>query len=312
MPSSIEKKGRPILGEVEASAYKILSQNKMPIDIRGLFGDQYGRGVINKDSAYVADLKKKFAKQNSPEENEIKKLAELFEMLLAQLVELENWLGEDVFITETSEFDDFRAGIDAVVEILRDGAFSHVGLAIDVTFSEKQLEKKLERIRDEIDYYELPKVKYFISQGGDFKGELSNIPRVVVAVGRKDINELATLWLDIDFLRKRIHGKQTGAETDKLRVRLREAQAKLVNHPLQIEILAQIELQIETFASYTTRKNKSRESEKFRNILSIIRSIKAQKKEIANRPMTKDWPMASFRQVANTLDYLFPKPFSDF
>ena len=132
------------MSEVESSAHQILSKNRTPTDISGLFGNQYGKDVINKDLGYVADLKKKFAKQNSPEEKEIKKLAELFEMLLSQLVELENWLGEDVFITETSEYDDFFAGIDAVVEILRDGAFSHIGLAIDVTFSAHQIQKKLE------------------------------------------------------------------------------------------------------------------------------------------------------------------------
>ena len=107
MPSQTEKVGRSTLSEVESSAHQILSKNRTPTDISGLFGNQYGKDVINKDLGYVADLKKKFAKQNSPEEKEIKKLAELFEMLLSQLVELENWLGEDVFITETSEYDDF-------------------------------------------------------------------------------------------------------------------------------------------------------------------------------------------------------------
>ena len=217
-------------------------------------------------------------------------------------------MGQDVFILETSEFDDIRAGIDAVVEILRGGAFSHLGLAIDVTYGKQQIEKKLERIRNEIDYYDLPRVKYFISQGGDFKGELGNIPRVVIAVSRKQINELASLWLNIDFLRKRVHADKAG-KTANLRARLRELQTKLVNHPLQIEVLAQIELQLETFANYATWKNKERKGEKFKNILSIIRMIQTGKKEIKNNPATKNSPTTSLDQVARTLDYLFALPF---
>ncbi len=297
------------LNEVETKAHATLSKGKEPMDIEKFFGSHYKD--VSADLKYVTDRKKAFAKENSPDRQEAKKLAELFEMLLAQVIELENWLGDDVFIMETSEFDDFKAGVDAVIELLRDGAFSHLGLAIDVTFSQKQVEKKLERIRDEIDYYELLKVKYFVSQGGDFKGELSNIPRVVIAIGRKDINELASLWLDIDFLRKRVHQTKAGKESDTLRLRLREAQGRLANHPLQIEMLAQIESQLEAFARHASTKEKYKKSEKFSSMLAIIHTIRSGKKKIENAPETQSWPMTSYHQIDEALNRLFPRPTGD-
>ncbi|MBI4160336.1 MAG: hypothetical protein HY506_00315 [Candidatus Yanofskybacteria bacterium] len=300
------------LTEVERRAHEILSKNKSPMDTKRLFPDYKD---IDADLRYVAEHKKEFIRTNTPAQQEAKKLAELFEMLLAQLAELQNWFGDDVFIMETAEYDDIRAGIDAVIEILKDGAFSHLGLAVDVTFSEKQVEKKLERIRDEIDYYELPEVKYFISQSGDFKGRLSNIPRVVVAVNRKNLGELASLWLDLDFLRKRLlqaTQEQNKKTSEEIRGRVREIQNKLAKHPLQIELLAQIELQLETFARYASSRSKSKKSEKFLNVLAIIRMIRNNKKDIENTPETKIWPMASFHQIDEVLTGLFPQPAADF
>lgn len=304
MPSRAEKSEQFVLNEVEARAHQMLTKERSPINIGAVFGDKYKDSVIKEDLDYVSNLKREYAK-SSPGEKELKKLAELFEMLFARLVELENWLGDDVFVTETSEYDDFRAGIDMIVELLKEGAFSHLGLAIDVTFSSKQVEKKLERIRNEIDYYELPQVKYFVSQGGDYKGELNNVPRVVVAINRKQLMELTSLWLDIDFLRKRISQASPGKGLLDLKSRLAATQEKLANHPFQIEILAQIELELETFVKYAARKQKTKISEKFKNMLAIIKAIRGGKKKIEDTVETKTWSMSSFHQIDSTLDWLF-------
>ena len=294
------------LSEEEVKAHELLRKDRKAMDIMAVFGGRYGEANIKNDLEYVRGRKAIFGKENIPGEEQSKKLAELFEMLFAKLTELENWLGEDAFIMETSEYDDIYAGIDMVVEILRDGAFSHLGLAIDVTFSVDKIDKKLKRIKDEIVNGELPTVRYFVSEQGDFKGELSNVPRVVVAVDRKTLRELASSWLDIDFLRKRLFQAQDQKTKDQLKTRLREIQSKLANHPLQIEVLDQIEIQLKTFATYASREAQIKKSEKFINILSIVRGIRSGKKELEKTPQAKTWPRDSLANLENALDRTFP------
>src|SRR3989344_2362281 len=236
MKHTIETRGFG-LSEEEVKAHELLRKDRKAMDIMAVFGGRYGEANIKNDLEYVRGRKAIFEKENIPGEEQSKKLAELFEMLFAKLTELENWLGEDAFIMETSEYDDIYAGIDMVVEILR---------------------------------------------------------------------ELASSWLDIDFLRKRLFQAQDQKTKDQLKTRLREIQSKLANHPLQIEVLDQIEIQLKTFATYASREAQIKKSEKFTNILSIVRGIRSGKKELEKTPQAKTWPRDSLANLENAIDRTFP------
>ena len=293
--------------EVEQKAYELLAKKRERIELSS-FADLYEKGVIEKDELTVREIEKTFSSDKTKEG--LKKLSELFEVLFSKLVELEDWLGDDVFVVETSTFDDYVNGVDAVAEFLREGSLTHLGLAIDVTFT-SDTQKKITKIRDEIKGGKLPLVRYFVSESGDFRGELSNIPRVVLGTDRKTLDELAELWLDFLHLRKR---KQTLTEREvpfQLTQKIREVKEKLQNHPLQIELLAQIELQLESFGKYAASLGKTDIALKYKSVLAIIRKIRDGKKEIENSPETKTREMKMFHDIEHALNSILPAPASE-
>lgn len=291
------------LSEVERKAYELLGKKRERIEPDS-FIDLYHQETVAEDKARVAGIERQFSPDKT--QIEVKKLAELFEVLFSQLVELEDWLGDDVFIVETSKFDDYVNGVDAVAEFLRDGSFSHLGLAIDITFT-KDTSNKIQRIFREIRNKQLPRVKYFISEGGDFRGELSNIPRVILGTDRKTLNELAELWLDLAHLKKR---KETHS-TPELTQRIREIKERMQKHPLQIELLAQIELQLEMFGKYAAQVGNLDIAEKYKNVLSIINKIRDGKKDIEQSPATQTRDMKMFRDIENSINSNMKLPTSE-
>jgi hypothetical protein len=292
------------LSEIEQKAYELLAKKRNRIDL-DTFADLYDKAGIEANKREVEKLEKGYGAHNTETQIELKKLSELFEVMFSQLVELEDWFGDDVFIAETSKFDDYVNGIDAIVEFLREGSFSHLGLAIDVTFT-KDTGNKIKKIVREIQGNRLPKVKYFVSEGGDFRGELSNIPHIVLGTDRKTLDQLAELILDLNYLKKR---KETQA-SPQLTQQIKEVRAKLQNHPLQIELLAQIELQLERFGEYAARIGKMDIAVKYQSVLSIVRKIRDAKKDIEHSPETETREMRMFNDIEKSLNQNLPSTVS--
>jgi len=263
-------------------AHKSLMRNKEYVDIRK-FSDLYGESVIEEDAKRVEDLEKTFEKEDTPEKKESKKLADSFEVLISQLAELENWLGEDMFLKETSKFDDLINGVDMVAESIKEGRFSHLGLAIDVTFSRNPatIGAKIRRILGEIRSGVLAKVKYFDSEEADIRGELRNIPRVVVGTDKKTLNELADLWLRRNTLREsKFKGDLTDAAMAAVDEQLKTINLQLRNHRIQNHILRQIEFQLEKFSNFAEEQDQKELAEKIRSNLEMIREIVNSKKDV--------------------------------
>ncbi|PJE50767.1 MAG: hypothetical protein COV29_03485 [Candidatus Yanofskybacteria bacterium CG10_big_fil_rev_8_21_14_0_10_36_16] len=289
------------LSEAEEKTHELMIQTNEPIDM-GDFIDLYGSETVERDIQYTEELKKKFNEQDDKNQREIKKLADLFEALISNFVELEDWMGEDIFMVKTSEYDDYKNGVDVVAEFLKDGKFSHLGLAIDVTFG-NYLDKKFQRIKQEIQEGQLTKVKYFMSEGGDFRGELKNIPRVVLATDRATIKELSTLWTDLTFLKGRLKDRrERGGNVSDIREKIQETRDKLKDHPIQLEILHQIRFQLEKFAEHAEKIGQREQlTKKYKATLEIINQIIDAKKDLANKIKEEGYSYSQFDRLQTFL-----------
>lgn len=125
---------------------------------------------------------------------EVHQLAEILEYQILVGLNKYGWFPHCKAI-KSSTFDDIHNGVDAIIEYKGSTEVSHLGLAMDVSFS-NNLDKKLQRIKDDIDHFDgeknrLTEVRYFHSTNSGYKGELHNIARVVAAVDVPVIEDLA-------------------------------------------------------------------------------------------------------------------------
>lgn len=224
-------------------AEKILKENAVKPEI---FTDLYGEKGVADDLNKVEEYEKKFSPDAA------KKTAEVFEAIMLT-GELHNWFGGSAETIKTSRFDDIFNGTDMIIEFEEiSRRFSHLGVAVDVTFGTTSLEKKFSRIKNEIDRGELAKIKYFYSQKEHFRGERSNIPRVIIGVEHTKVVELAALWL-------------------------RKENKILANHPVQHLILEEMALQLEILKNYCKKTGKTDLSPLYEKDLIIIRDILKEK-----------------------------------
>lgn len=195
------------------------------------FLDIYDNAKITSDLAYVKRRTSQFESTSTYEEKQIKKLAEIFEGVIAQQ---SSWLEGEVAIA--SLLDDIAHGIDCFVEYPdqeKPGSASRLALAIDATFS-NITDKKFKAIQEEIRKGTLSRATYY--QSKTYKGSLAKIPRVVVGVDFYLLKELMGLYLV----------SKKGTSTTKRK----SADEKLSNHIVSHYILRQIKTQLKTFGDY--------------------------------------------------------------
>ena len=207
------------------------------------------------DQAYVDKLKEKFKRDavgSSPEEVESAKLGEIFEAIIFEQIELSNWLGENANTIQPSDYDDIINKVDCIVEIEESPtSTSHLALAMDVTIS-GHFGDKFAHIKKSIDTGELTKIKYFATDAGNFKGEKSLIPSVVIAVDRPTLFSMIKAWTQKD-------------------------QKALAEHPAQVKILEEIRIQLSAFAKYAESVGKPRLVEVYQHSLAIVEKIITEK-----------------------------------
>lgn len=226
---------------------------KYRIDVekfRGLYEDD----AINQDVAKVSHIKEKFLKFRTSEEVKAKKLAIIFESVFNKHAELSNWLGENVSLIPTSEYDDIVNGVDAIAEFAEEEKnLHHLGLGIDVTYS-SYLKKKLEKIKEKIDNGKLSEIKYFQSSDMNFTGRLAQVPQVVISASREIIKKLVEL---------------TEGRKNK----------ELSEHFIQFQVLEEIIEQLEIFKEYAMKVGKMDIVRKFEMTQKIISEIYEKKKK---------------------------------
>ncbi|MBI3075238.1 MAG: hypothetical protein HYY92_03460 [Parcubacteria group bacterium] len=268
-----------------AKTEEILRENQPlnPENFRDLYGDEN----VNKDTARVRKLEEGFREGVSTESEQGRKLAKALEVIIAQQIELSNWMGSDVITITPSLFDDFINGVDLITEFQDkgEGRASHMALAIDVT-SGGDLTKKIERIKGEIRNGDLARVKYFESEFLNIRGELKNIPRVVVGIDTHTMESLGELWLANDT-------------------------KALAGHEVQRALLEEIRAELKAFAAYARhaerlagpeRHERSKKAaEVYERTLQVIEEILEEKKSIALETMAND---SVFRSIMRELEFL--------
>ncbi len=240
------------LGKMHEKAKNLIEESRInEEDLRGLYGEQ-----VSSDLAEVSRLEREFKIRDSDEIAELKKVADIFEATVLDCGELNNWFGENAFTIKTSRFDDYKNGIDMIVEFRNEkpGSASYLGMAADVTFS-SDTGKKFERIRRHIYNGELGRVKYFKSEHMNIEGRLSKLPEVVIGASKKTVMELAEIWVGGD-------------------------NKKLATHYAQIMILRQMKDQLETFGLYAKSIGRQGLVDIYTSRLAIVDGILAQKPKV--------------------------------
>ncbi len=198
------------------------------VDIDG-FRDLYGEEVVNADTAEVKRLRNIFAREGNTvlshgvTQEQVRQLSEISESFLLRGLNEARWVPHCGGI-KTSEYDDYKNGVDLVLEFQKaDNPASHIGLGVDVTFS-NNLARKLTKIKEEIATGKLASVKYFDSPNSHMRGQLRNIPRGVVG-------------FDVDAMQRISSYRQAYGEMPK-------------NDPLRSVTFHQLSMQMRRFAEY--------------------------------------------------------------
>lgn len=188
-PLSEARKER-LAHEMRQKAERIIAVDQIQMDdFRDLYSDQ----VVDADSAEVARLAARFSAEQTPEEKRSKELATVLEAIILEQMDQSMWFGERVTTVAAAPYDDYVNGVDMIATVDVSGqARAHTGLAIDVTFS-GNAKKKFDRILRNISNGTAASVKYF--DNGDVRGELKQIPRVVLGVQGANAQHLGELWV---------------------------------------------------------------------------------------------------------------------
>jgi hypothetical protein len=232
-------------------AEKVVSQYQ--IDPNS-FGDLYDKEQIRKDNELVEEKKKKWTNQSFEIHDDInKKLATIFEAIIFSEGESSEWLGSNVVLIKTSDYDDFVNGVDAVAEYDNEEGVSRVAMAIDVTFNH-DVQKKISKIKSNIEEGNLTKVKYFESELEDIRGEIKNIPHIILGADVDTVRELTNEWAEdnVDVLGK---------------------------HGVQFQFLDEAILQCKYFAQYARAKGQERIALKYDSLLATLEKQLAIKNE---------------------------------
>lgn len=191
------------------------------------FADVYGEDQIKAHQIEVDRLKHLFDQQaNDPELKEGIQLGKILEAIVIEQIELNEWMGPNATTQQTCEYDDFRNGIDFVTEFNEEGATRHMGFAIDATYGKSQtIQKKFEKIRAQLDKGQLGEVMYFQTGDQGMQGRKRFIPRIVLAIDKQNLVDIARLW---------VQGKQT----------------ELSQHPIKETIIQEVLDQLQAQLNY--------------------------------------------------------------
>lgn len=242
-------------------AEKIHEKAESVIDIHRIkeedFLDPYGEQTVTSDLEEVRRLEEEVFPEDATAESEAqKKVADIFEAIVLEHGELSDWFGENATTIKTSKFDDYKNGVDMVIEFRgkEPRSASFLGLAADVTFT-ADTTKKFDKLLTQIEDGVLPKVKYFHSEYMDIHGQLGRLPEVIIGASKKTVMELAEAWIS-------------------------KENRVLARHKIQVMILRQMQMQLETFAQCATTAGRDDIATLYKERLDVIKEILRTKQEI--------------------------------
>jgi len=250
MPRALEK------------ANKILAEYKIKMSD---FSDLYGEEVISADMSELKQRESNFSDGRVPEIHERvnKELATIFEAMIFDQGESSNWFGENAFLISTSEYDDVVNGVDLVVEWDQDSGVSRMAAGIDVTFNHN-VQKKINAIQRSILNGDLGRIKYFKSEVSNIRGEVSEVPRIILGADVDTVRELTNEWADNN-------------------------NDRLAEHPVQFQFFDEAISQCNYFIEFAERNNQPRIANAYKDLLRVLDFQYRNKiKTLGNDPKVRD------------------------
>lgn len=260
------KEGEEKLSESENKIYEFLVPKHVASAIKmEKFSDLYGEGV-NKDNARIEEKKKNYSETYGA------KRGKIAEALLSEQIELSNWLGDDVLTIVPSEFDDLINGVDIAVEFEREEGFKHLALGLDITSSAKEIRHKLFEARKHILAGDLTLMKYFMSEKSHIRGEVSQIPWLLIGIDKKLLKELCALRLaQTPPPNEAGLSEETKKHLAEERMKARSA---LAGHRVRDLILEEIEMQLKFFMEFADKNKQEAIAGKFETLFELISSLR--------------------------------------
>jgi len=236
-------------------AREIFNNRDYSIQAPDFFSLYTKEGVVQ-DVLRAKQKKMEFEAAQTPEAKQTKMVSEVFEAIMLEQAELSNWLGDNVSVLKTSIYDDYFNGTDMVAEWIEPERESNVlALGVDVTFGKASVERKLERVRRDVESGKLGTIKYFQTSDDSFRGQRKGVPHVVIGVDRASVEQLADLWL-------------------------RNDKKALAEHPVQRALIEEMYLQLRTIQGHALAHGQTEVAEAYRRSLAIVERIREQKSSV--------------------------------
>lgn len=224
-------------------------------------GGPYAKSRIERDKAFVAQREEQFILQNRESKGKNsygwetkKKLGEIFEAVTLDNIDMNAWFGQNAQVIIPTKYDDVVNGVDGVVEFQDERSVGYLALGIDVAASLEGIEKKLQRIKDNIDKSRLARMDYFYSETQGIKGQKSNIPQVIISADRQTVRELMDLWVE-------------------------EKQKALARHYIQFQILEETMIQLQAFQKYAKKIGKDQLVGIYQRDIECVQMVMDEKKK---------------------------------
>ncbi len=232
------------------------------------FIDIYPEAEILEDLEEIRKIEESF--DNNPEQKYKAELASLLEAVLADQIESNNWLGDNVEIVPASRYDDIKQGVDIVSIYRQEDEEEYLGMAVDVAFAndKKNIISKLDNLKFSLKNAHIPKLKYFEDpQTGEHRELL--IPKVIIGTRQSSAEKLLRLW---------------GGES-------KDRNKLLAGDTMQTKIILESLYQIDYFKNYVLRFYESEQDqnkkqkyyeiyEAYSNLHNIFVKIYQEKEEI--------------------------------
>ncbi len=212
------------------------------------FADLYSQNMIKEHDDYVKRKLERIERSDTAEQKETLKYSSAFEAIIHDQIANNGWLGKGVSARRASLYDDFENGVDEIAEFEpteSSPGVNYLALNIDITFK-NDITSKMEDIRKRIDKGDLGLIKYLLTD--HYRGEMRNIPRVIVGTDMKNLNGLIGLWVNNE--------KNT-----------------LAQHRAKFMILSQIMIQLNDFADYAEKAGQMVIANGYNKVLRIVEDI---------------------------------------
>ncbi len=226
----------------------------------------YDSTMVAKDKHIVDELHKIFEEKyvDNPELRDMKKLADIFEAMIADQVNRSAWFGHNAELIASSEYDDIVNGVDGVLHFKNPGSSDYIALGVDITFSRKSIESKLRHVKDVIREGKMARLKYFELPDGSYKGELRDIPNIIVGADAGTVIQMSKQW------------------TDPL------GEKYISKHWMQAQLMDMATMQCDHFSEYAKEVGNKKAEERYVYMSEKIKRIKALREKLAGRKLPED------------------------